>query len=120
MFVYAYSQHINSRGPLEFFTLFSKRVDTPLLLHLTIVDPNLMLSLSHSLHLEFKEHLPSLFWVRQQAHILSFRQYSLFLQTHPKLSFFLLLFKEILQRHMQHHTFSFSLQKIVGCFSFPK
>jgi len=47
-----------------------------------------MLSLSHSLHLEFKEHLPSLFWVRQQAHILSFHRYLLFLQTHPKLSFF--------------------------------
>jgi hypothetical protein len=52
-----------------FFTISSTEVDTPLPLHLTIVDPNLILSLLHFLHLEFKVHLPSLFWDQRQARI---------------------------------------------------
>lgn len=82
MIQHAYSQHSNNRGPLVFFTISSTGVDTPLPLHLTIVDPHLILILAP----EFKEHLPSLFWVTQQAHILSFRRYLRFLQTHPTLS----------------------------------
>lgn len=82
MIQHAYSQHVNNRDPLVSFTISSTGVDTPLPLHLTIVVPNLILILP----LEFRVHLPSLFWVTQQVHILSFRRYLRFLQTHPTLS----------------------------------